>query len=468
MKCPNCSFQNSDDAISCRVCGFDLPSVPQAPKKRTVDDSEDEALDSALKVLFGMESKGKVMDEDDVLDAAMMARLLKKKRQDSIEEQPDVENKAVVDDDPDIEEAIIKKTRNIRIFTLVLAILIILSILFKSTLSAAPWKYNANNATTEPLTTEAVASTTEASVDIAFSLGEEESLQPVNAFFIMLPEFINKGNLNILTLFSSSQDALDFLTEFASIGNLEKIAEAEILNSEIDESGASYTIDTLLNRLIDGTQTQTPVTWDFRTVRNNLSWTIDSFSVDTAPQMTTETAQTTQTTQPTQPTTKPPTTQNVTQNTTQSTSQTTTEPTGAELTGFLSSGGFNGGTKTSGQDIASARYGHHIDFDRIVFDIYEWQGGQPQNTVDVVTEYSTSISNDGKTISIVLNGAIDAYARNIALDLKGREHIKSVSYSTAGLSESVTINIVLENESMYKVFDIKSPARLIVDFAPVD
>ncbi|HAS73682.1 MAG TPA: hypothetical protein DCS67_06020 [Clostridiales bacterium UBA8960] len=458
MKCPNCSFQNSDDAISCRVCGYELISKPQTPKKRVVDDSEDEALDSALKVLFGVEGKGKIMDEEDALDAAMMERLLKKKRQYSMQELADIESPESEVDDVELDKAIVNKTRNVRIFTLVLVILIIVSLLFKTSLSSAPWKYSANNATTTPQTTEAIAQTTETSTYEVFSLGGEESLEPVNAFFIMLPEFINKGNLNILTLFSNSQEALDLLTQFASIGNLEKVADATIEQSELDESGASYTVSTLLNRLINGQQTQTPVTWDFRTVNSSLRWTIESFSIDTDPQMTTESASQTQST------TQAPTTQRATQSTTEA----TTEAPKAELTGFVSTGGFSGGTKSNGQDIASARYGHHIDFDRIVFDIYEWQGGQPQNTVDVITTYSTSISADGKTISIVLNGAIDAYARNLTLDLKGREHIKSVTYSTAGSTESVTINISLEQASLYKVFDVKSPARLIVYFAPVN
>lgn len=454
MKCPNCSFANSDDAISCRVCGYDLPSKPQTTKKRVVNDDEDEALDSALKSLFGTDDKLGAIDEEDALDAAMMERLLKKKRQKTMDEMiPAVPEK----DESDLQASIVKKTRNVGVFALVLAILIILTLLLKNSLSNAPWKYNREADVTEPPTTIALEQTTEDDTDQPFTLGEDHTLQPVNAFFNMLPDFVNKGNLNILTLFSNTQEALDILTAFSSIGNLEKIAQAEIDASEIDTAGASYTIRTTLNRLIGGQQTVTPVIFDFRTVSDTTGWRIESFAIDIN-----------EIADATQPTTQTTTAPRTTQATTQTTAKSTDEAPKVELTGFVDSGAFSGGVKSSGQDIASARYGHHIDFDRIVFDIFEWQGGQPQSPVEVITEYKSSISSDGKTISIVLHGALDAYARNTPLDLKGRDHIKSVKYSSAGSTESVTINISLENKSIYKVFDVKSPARLIVDFAPAE
>ena len=80
MKCPNCSFVNTDDIKTCRVCGFELTpaevptlvetfntngpsksqsqneSLAKTSKRRLIDDSEDEALDSAFKSIFGVES----------------------------------------------------------------------------------------------------------------------------------------------------------------------------------------------------------------------------------------------------------------------------------------------------------------------------------------------------------------------------------------------------------------------------
>lgn len=453
MKCPNCSFANSDDAISCRVCGYDLPSKPQTPKKRAVDDAEDEALDTALKSLFGSDEKLAELDEEDALDAAMMERLLKKKRQKSLENAaPVIDEK----EEKNLQVAISKKTRSVGLFALILIILIIVTFLLKNSLSSAPWKYNRDTETTETPTTITTSETTEEEPPVPLSLGEEPSIQPINAFFNQIPDFVNKGNLNILALFSSSQDALVVLTDFASIGNLEKVAEAAIDVSEVDASGASYTVSTLLNRLIQGEQTQTPVVFDFRMIEGTSGWLIESFSIDTGDETLAPT---------TAPTTAATTAPKTTSSTTKETAPSTEESTKAELTGFVESGAFSGGLKSTGQDIAFARYGHHIDFDRIVFDIYEWQGGQPQNTVDIITEYTANISSDGKTITIVLYGAIDAYARNMPIDLKGRDHIKSVTYNSAGSTETVTISIALENKSIYKVFDIKSPARLIVDFA---
>jgi len=103
MKCPNCSFVNTDDIKACRVCGFDLmpiedlkpgettnehdPSESYAPpktlaasdtktsKRRMIDDSEDEALDSAFKSIFGNDDEF----EEDPLDVATVERVLQKR-----------------------------------------------------------------------------------------------------------------------------------------------------------------------------------------------------------------------------------------------------------------------------------------------------------------------------------------------------------------------------------------------------
>ena len=33
MKCPNCSFVNTDDLKACKVCGFDLTSIEAQPSE---------------------------------------------------------------------------------------------------------------------------------------------------------------------------------------------------------------------------------------------------------------------------------------------------------------------------------------------------------------------------------------------------------------------------------------------------
>ncbi len=333
MKCPNCSFENRDDVKVCRVCGNVLINTISASdppiKQSKYNDAPDEAIDDALSSLFGE-------NEDDDLDAAAMARLLSKRRP---QKKPDVITDEIK---PQVTSEKEESTYNMRIIWLVSAMIIILLILFKTSWSSIPWKYNSDQAS-------------------------ENTTSPI--------------------------------TDSTSI-----TTESTPQTTEIAESTETSNVET---------------------------------TAQTEPQTTT------------QATTQPPT-------------QPTTE---AQLEGFISTGGFSGGTQTSGQDVAFARYGLHDGYERLVFDIYEWVGGKPTDTVSEIGPYETSISTDGKTITINLNGAINAYAKQEALDLKGSKTLLSVTYDTPSTGERVQITLKFAEPVKYKVFNLKSAARLVVDFA---
>lgn len=336
MKCPNCSFENRDDVKVCRVCGnvlINTISTSDTPVKQSkYHDEPDEAIDDALSSLFGE-------DEDDDLDAAAMARLLSKRR--PLKKQDDMDE-ATNEHAPQMTSEKEEPTYNMRIIWLVSAMIIILLILFKTSWSSIPWKYNSDQAS-------------------------ENKTNPIT-------------------------DTTSITTEPTS------------LTTEIAESTENSSVET---------------------------------TAQTQPQTTT------------QATTQPPT-------------ESTSEPL---LEGFISTGGFNGGTQTSGQDVAFARFGLHDGYERVVFDIYEWVGGKPTDTVSEIGPYETSISSDGKTITINLDGAINAYAKQEALDLKGSKTLLSVSYDTPSTGERVQITLKFAEPVKYKVFDLKSAARLVVDFA---
>lgn len=477
MKCPNCSFVNSDDIKNCKVCGFELDVVPKAnvPKKRVIDASEEEALDSALKSLFGLDAKKTT--EEDPLDVAAVERMLKKKRpvQSSVIAEITSSTDSIADeafDDEDVaapqfesDEPEDTQNRKLPIIIIASALVVLLLIFFNSNLSHKLWKYNSDDSTKETNPVESSeAITTEVTTEATFSLGDAEALEPVNAFFNTLPAFVNQGNLKILSLFSNSQDALDVLTSFAIIGNVEKIASESIEASEVTEENATYTVNTTIDRLIEGQQKKVPILWDFRLVKVDNIWQIQSFSIDSETlSVATSIIENTPATTETKP---EPTTATSTESTTEATTETTTEATTeAKLEGFTTSGSFSGGTSATGQDIASARYGNHQSFERIVFDIYEWIGGQPTTPVDNIGAYAAIISEDGKTIRININGALDAYADNLTLDLKGSANIQSVQYANSGNGEMVSIVIHLAKPSQYKVFSLKLPAKLVVDVA---
>ena len=325
-----------------------------------------------------------------------------------------------------------------------------------------PWKYDSDKEVVTTETTEAQSSveTTETTTFEAINLGQAPAIEPLNLFFNYLPEFSNKGNLNITTLFVSSSDALSVLTEFAGTGKIEEIISVDVTDSEINESDATFTIDTVIRQNANGISQTNSVQWDFRVVDQGSSWLLDGVSYNstaytgsidtTEPPSTTESTQT-QTTEPPKPTTTEPT---------------TSKPTEFDYAGFKSSGSFTGGTLSSGQDVGGVRYGDHGDFERLAFDIMKWVDGTPTETVDIATSYSATLSADGKKITIVLTGARDAYASLNPVNFKDSPNISSVGFSFAGQGESVQIDINLKSPSQFKVFDLKSPARLVVDIAP--
>jgi hypothetical protein len=442
-------------------------------KRRVIDDSEDEALDSAFKSIFGADDH----IEEDPLDVATVERFLQKKRNietiDTIQED-EVDEAFNSFDEEDTQPSI---SKNKVIFMSLLAVMLLVLLALKFFWSGMPWKYETNEDAI--VSTEVESTEAENTTETVFTLGEEASLTPVNDFFNLLPEFINRGNLSILSLFENSQDALEVLTSFAVIGNLEKIAEATLIESESTADSAVYKVFTVTNRLINGQQTQTASTWDFRALYKNDMWLLESMAVETGDYIaadSTEPVTQQMTEQSTEGTTEKPTTTNPTKEpSTESTKEPdkTTEATSESnsatlLKGFTSSGSFSGGEKSSGQDVAFVRHGSHDTFERLAFDFYEWIGGRPSQPVDVITSYSAAISDDGRTISIIVTGAIEAYASQSILNLNNSANIDSVSYNYFGSGEAVAITIILKNPSQYKVFNLVSPAKLVVDIAPFE
>lgn len=503
MKCPNCSFVNTDNIKTCRVCGFDLTPIdapepekmanntrtqnhveshPESSKRRIIDDSEDKALDSAFKSIFGLDDD----EEEDPLDVATIERFLQKKKplesekvtsetliagtDRDEEEEDDEEGKHYVDKDVDeddnenINAQPFSKNKILMLFLLCAILVVLLGL--KQLWPDKPWKYTSIEETTETTETTVAESTEiESTTETAFTLGDDASLKPINDFFNLLPDFINRGNLNILGLFDNSQQALDVLTSFAIIGNLEKIADATLIESEVTPDSAVYKVKTLTNRLIDGQQTQTESVWDFRVVLKNDVWVLESMAVETDGTVTEMTAETTEksTEATTEKTTNEPPTEEKT--TAEATTETVSEPL---INGFKSSGSFSGGKMSSGQDVAFARYGYHDTFERLAFDLYEVNGSKPDQPVSVITEYSTNLSEDGRTIDVMINGANEAYASQMSLDLKNSPNIEEVFYRYLGNREAIEITIVLKQPSQYKVFSLESPAKLVVDIAPIE
>lgn len=498
MKCPNCSFINSDELLKCKVCGFEL-SVNHAavsaspPKKaRIIDKDEEEALDSAFKTLFGLDHK-----EDD-FDVASVKKMLKQNtdniaskahienldhppktdliydnvKNDDLDEEPFNDSEADMDEshvnrDTDLSETDNDSNISIKFFIGILVIAILVLIVTKSGLIDFKWGYKTDNIPEHLITTNPTQNTELAIEDPEFNLGDSASLTPINAFFTDLPSFVNKGNMSLLSNFQDSQEALEILTEFAVVGNFENYIDYGILASTLESEGEFYQIRTTISRLIDGEQKQVPIFWDFRVILKDNLWVIESISFEANPDETV--GETTTAPATTEAPTKPVQTTEATTSVATTEVETTENATEADqaLEGFINSGSFSGGTFATGQDIAVARFGIHEDFDRLVFEIYEFAGiAKPTKPVEVITSYASTLSEDGTLIQITLKGAYEAYASQSSIDYKGKTSVKSVTFSNSPEGDAITISISLSQPSQYKVFSLKSPGKLVIDFAP--
>lgn len=506
MKCPNCSFMNPNELTKCKVCGFELTVDVKAPtpeakvtastaqkKSRVIDKDEEKALDTVFKTLFGLEDldEDSVEDikgvSDDEFDVDAVKRMLNKnvsphhdrkplsriedtaldetKLRDALEDEDITES----DDDVFDEETVAtnENESHLKIFFIILALAVLVFVITKSGLIDFKWKYQSDKLPEHVITTESTTSTEITDETIEVNLGDKDSLVPIHTFFKSLPDFVNKGNLSTLSVFTSTQEALETLTEFANIGNLEHYLSAEIISFEEENDHAAYQIRTDLSRLVDGQQTNMVVLWDFSVILNQNLWSIESIGIESS--VSGESISGESTSGEIKPETTEAPTAETTEKATQPTTESTTEPTTekqVQLEGFKLSGQFSGGEVTIDQDITVARFGIHESYDRLVFEMYAYAGlVKPTQTADTVTAYNATLSEDGTIIKVHMIGALEASASQMAIDFKGKDTIKSISYSNASEGDAIDITIVLSQPSQFKVFSLKSPGKLVIDIA---
>ncbi len=435
MKCPNCSFTNPDSSEICKVCGYELiaisiekpePPISSAPPKKShTVDTDDHELDSALKTLFGSDFD----DDSDIIDIEL------------------------TENDPELDYYVEHSSKKPIIIIGALGLLVIVLFLFlKSNWSDFPWSYDSD---------EQLPGQTIEVPGPADETTEKTSRDSVDQFFTLLPTFVNQGNISILTLFSNSEDALDALMAFSETGTFDQLNQYDVKLIEEDPEALRYTVTTEMERTLDDEKFTEQMKWDFRVIRTEDAWAIEYFSTEV---LTDETVASDPTLEPTSEPTPAPEPEP-----TSEPEPVPDEPAEPEEAveipeGFLESGTFSGGTVTDGQDVATARYGRHEAFERIVFDIYAWTGLEPTETVDEIGVYEANISDDGKSITIIVNGARGANARKAGIDLKDSTTVSTVEYFFPGSDSAVGITITLNDTGAFKVFSLKQPAKLVVDF----
>lgn len=409
MKCPNCSFSNPDAADFCKVCGFEIPKETKAtlPKAPPIEDEEE--MDSALSALFG----ASVEDEPEVYHIELKER-----------KEPPMSSHS-------------KPTRAL---ALVGALGVIVVFLLIVAWPKLPFSKKAP---------EDLPSTETPTPPIVETPQEEEvnenaiAIDTIKRFFIEFPNLLNDNSIAVLSLFERPDLALETLTQMSGLGSIQSVTHLIPVEQPASEEGLqAFEVFATFYHESDGESKTTEILWTFELVEIDGTTYIRGFETDQDFALLTPPAPTpapSPAPTPT-PTPEPPV-------------QAPKIP-----VGFLITGGFSGGQGTERYDLSSARYGNNVDFERLVFD---FNLSNTATASEAIGTYSARISDDGKSITLVLEGVDVISADGKAIDFKGAKTVKSVSY---GNVPAASITITLTGPGAYRVFELKSPGRLVVDF----
>ncbi len=309
---------------------------------------------------------------------------------------------------------------SMRIIFLFGAILILLVIFLMTSWSKMPWKYVAKELPEPPIQSEEPATV---------------SLDPkafIEGFYVKLDQFLISNNIAILTDFENPDSALDLLMEYkASIGN-----DALLVIEDISSPTPGVINVKAFIEAVDDSSTK-PITWIFELKEQTDTFLITKMAFEILADEPTAIAP------PVDEPQKP-------------------QPLEAKIpSGFIASGAFNGGSPTDGIDIKNIRYGDNVDFERIVFDLGAYGS---EDAFEGMGSYSATISADGKSLFIELSGVRLISANKDALDVSASKALKSISFPIVHDDSLAHILIEMKQKSLYKVWYLTEPGRLIVDF----
>jgi hypothetical protein len=135
---------------------------------------------------------------------------------------------------------------------------------------------------------------------------------------------------------------------------------------------------------------------------------------------------------------------------------------------YISSGSFEGGEITDGLDVKEMKYASHGKYERIILYIYKWGGhDKPEGTepVDVPGHFKISSGKNNENLDVQLGGYRAFTAKlprfeksNLIRDITLPTGEKIVTGN--GFSFVIGFKIPVK----FEVFELHSPARIVIDF----
>lgn len=121
---------------------------------------------------------------------------------------------------------------------------------------------------------------------------------------------------------------------------------------------------------------------------------------------------------------------------------------------------FSGGKVQDGLEVKSIRQGRHEGYVRLVFDVFNQ--GEAAHTVG---SYQVNYHRHTSTIEVVLNG----YRKFSAPFPKfsASSEIEEIYFARYLDDSGFKFNIKLRKNSKIRSFDLKQPARLVIDIKPI-
>ena len=129
-------------------------------------------------------------------------------------------------------------------------------------------------------------------------------------------------------------------------------------------------------------------------------------------------------------------------------------------------GSVYGGKIADGLDVKNVRWGKHDDFERLVFDVYKW-GGPTKPAGFVPNDYPGSFEikfKDEFTLLLNLSGYRAFTASSPDLYSSEFLEVAELQKGEIGEESNFVFLIKLKRPAKLEVFELYSPARIVVDF----